>query len=231
MQVVSGRMDKPNVHFEVPPRQTLQAEQQRFIHWFNQAPKRLDMLLRAGIAHLWLITLHPFEDGNGRVTRALTDRVLAQAEQSGIRYYSHSAAIMARRSEYYQMLEQTQKGSLDITPWLSWFLEVLSDALNEGLSRFDRVLTKTRFWQQHSQAVLNQRQIKVLNRLLDTQGEEFLEDINASKYRSLAKVSKATATRELADLVQKNCLTKLPGGGRSTRYAVVSSTARPVLKG
>jgi len=221
MQVVSGRLDRPNIHFEAPPRNTLEAELQRFVDWFNQTPKGLDMLLRAGIAHLWLITLHPFDDGNGRVTRALTDRALAQAEHSSIRYYSHSAAIMARRSEYYQMLEQTQKGSLDITPWLSWFLEVLSDALNQGLSRFDRVLTKTRFWQQRGQTVLNQRQIKVLNRLLDTQGEEFLEGISASKYRSLAKASKATATRELVDLVQKNCLTKLPGGGRSTRYALV----------
>ena len=221
MQVVSGRLDRPSVHFEAPPRNTLESELQRFVDWFNQTPKGLDMLLRAGIAHLWLITLHPFDDGNGRVTRALTDRALAQAEHSSIRYYSHSAAIMARRSEYYQMLEQTQKGSLDITPWLSWFLEVLSDALNQGLSRFDRVLTKTRFWQQRGQTVLNQRQIKVLNRLLDTQGEEFLEGISASKYRSLAKASKATATRELVDLVQKNCLTKLPGGGRSTRYALV----------
>lgn len=223
MQVVSGRMDRPNVHFEAPPRQTLEPELQRFIRWFNQAPKGQDMLLRAGIAHLWLVTLHPFDDGNGRVTRALTDRALAQAEHSSIRYYSHSAAIMARRSEYYQMLEQTQKGSLDITPWLSWFLDVLNDALRHGLSRFDRVLTKTRFWQQHGQTVLNQRQIKVLNRLLDTQGEAFTEGINASKYRSLTKVSKATATRELADLLQKNCLTKLPGGGRSTRYAVANS--------
>ena len=232
MQVVSGQLDRPNVHFEAPPHETLEAELQRFIHWFNHPTKGLDMLLRAGIAHLWLVTLHPFDDGNGRVTRALTDRALAQAEHSSIRYYSHSAAIMARRSEYYQMLEQTQKGSLDITPWLSWFLEALDDALQQGLSRFDRVLAKTRFWQQHSQTVLNQRQIKVLNRLLDTTGEEFLEGINASKYRSLAKVSKATATRELADLVQKNCLTKLPGGGRSTRYALASSAnITPAPKG
>lgn len=222
MQVVSGQLDQPNVHFEAPPREMLEAELQRFIHWFNQAPKGLDMLLRAGITHLWLVTLHPFDDGNGRVTRALTDRALAQAEHSSIRYYSHSAAIMARRSEYYEMLEQTQKDSLDLTPWLSWFLTVLNDALTQGLARFDRVLTKTRFWQQHSQTVLNQRQIKVLNRLLDTQGEEFLQGINASKYRGLAKVSKATATRELANLVQKNCLTKLPGGGRSTRYALAN---------
>lgn len=119
-----------------------------------------------------------------------------------------------------QQLEQAQKGDLDITSWLQWFLSVLEDAIASGLQRFERVLNKTRFWQQHAQTVLSERQIKVLNRLLDNQGEEFILGINASKYQSLAKVSKATATRELADLVQKNCLSKLPGGGRSTRYAL-----------
>lgn len=222
MQVVSGPLGKQTVHFEAPPRQCLEAELQRFIDWFNQPPPQLDTLLRAGIAHLWLITLHPFDDGNGRVTRALTDRALAQAEQSSIRFYSLSAAIMARRNEYYDQLEQTQKGDLDITPWLSWFLSVLADALNQGLQRFQGVIQKTGFWQQHAQTVLSERQIKVLNRLLDKQGEEFNQGINASKYQALAKVSKATATRELADLVQKNCLTKLPGGGRSTRYALAN---------
>jgi len=177
-------------------------------------------LLRAAIAHLWLVTLHPFDDGNGRVTRAVTDRALAQAEHNSIRFYSLSAAIMARRKEYYEQLELAQKGDLDVTPWLQWFLSVLDDAITSGLQRFESVLNKTRFWQQHAQTVLGERQIKVLNRLLDNQGEEFTQGINASKYQALAKVSKATATRELADLVQKNCLTKLPGGGRSTRYAL-----------
>jgi Fic family protein len=181
--------------------------------------------LRAGIAHLWLVTLHPFDDGNGRVTRAVTDRALAQAEQQSIRFYSLSSAIMGRRKEYYVQLEQTQKGELDITPWLSWFLSVLEDALKQGQARFDRVLKKTRFWQRHSQTPLTERQIKVLNRLLDVgaaqEGAEgFEQGINAEKYKSLAKVSKATATRDLTDLLEKGCLTKLPGGGRSTRYAI-----------
>lgn len=220
MQVVSGRIDRPVVHFEAPPRQGLEAELQRFVDWFNQPPVGLDPILRAGIAHLWLITLHPFDDGNGRVTRAVTDRALAQAEQSTIRFYSLSAAIMARRNEYYDQLEATQKSALDITAWLSWFLSVLQEALHQGLRRFDRVVQKTRFWQRHSQTVLTERQIKVLNRLLDGQGEEFPQGINASKYMSLAKVSKATATRELTDLLTKGCLNRLPGGGRSTRYVI-----------
>ena len=220
MQVVSGRMDRPTVHFEAPPRDTLDAELQRFIAWFNQPPESLDSHLRAAIAHLWLVTLHPFDDGNGRVTRALTDRALAQADDTSIRYYSHSAAIMSRRAEYYDTLQQIQSGNLDITPWLSWFLHVLIDAMQQGQRRFERVLYKTRFWQRHAQTVLNERQIKVLNRLLDTWGEEFTQGINASKYQSVGKVSKATATRELADLLSKGCLYKLAGGGRSTRYVL-----------
>ncbi|SFC29999.1 Fic family protein [Marinospirillum celere] len=220
MQVVSGRLDRPTVHFEAPPRSRLDAELDRFIDWFNQPPADLDRLLRAAIAHLWLITLHPFDDGNGRVTRAVTDRALAQAEGQSVRFYSLSAAIMARRSDYYTYLERTQKGELDITAWLIWFIDTLKEALEQALIRVDRVLEKSRFWQAHAQTLLNQRQIKVLNRLLDTAGEEFQEGINARKYQSLAKVSKATATRDLSDLVEKGCLQPLPGGGRSRRYSI-----------
>lgn len=220
MQVVSGRIDKPVVHFEAPPRERLESELETFIQWFNHPPKSLDRLLRAGIAHLWLITLHPFDDGNGRVTRAMTDRALAQAEQESIRFYSLSASIMAHRKEYYQLLEQSQKGELDITPWLLWFLDTLEDALKHGQSRFNRVIQKTCFWQTHGQTVLSARQIKVLNRLLDNLGDEFTQGINASKYKSLADVSKPTATRDLTELVTKGCLQQLPGGGRSTRYQI-----------
>lgn len=225
MQVVSGRIDRPRVHFEAPPGAQLENGLQQFLQWFNRPPAGLDGLLRAGIAHLWLITLHPFEDGNGRVTRALTDRALAQAEQQSIRFYSLSAAIMERRNEYYNELEQAQKGDLDITQWLNWFLSVLNDALLQGQLRFSRVIDKTRFWQRNSQISLTERQIKVLNRLLDggagqEGADEFEHGINTSKYMSLARVSKATATRELADLLNKGCIKKLPGGGRSTRYAI-----------
>ncbi len=221
MQVVSGRIDRPNVHFEAPPRKGLDAELDQFIQWFNEPPADLNLLLRAGIAHLWLITLHPFDDGNGRVARAVTDRALAQAERQSVRFYSLSAAIMARRNAYYAQLEQSQRGELDITPWLTWFLDTLEEALQQALLRVDRVMSKTRFWQRHATTVLNERQIKVLNRLLDAAEDEFTQGINARKYQSLAKVSKATATRDLAELLDKGCLKRLPGGGRSTRYAVV----------
>lgn len=225
MQVVSGRLYRPTVHFEAPPRGQLESELDAFITWFNQPPQGLDGLVRAGITHLWLITLHPFDDGNGRVTRAVTDRALAQAERQSVRFYSLSAAIMARRSAYYDYLESAQKGSLDITPWLLWFLDTLKEALEQALLRIDRVLIKATFWQRHATTVLNERQIKVLNRLLDTAGEEFEQGINARKYQSLAKVSKATATRDLAELLEKSCLSKLPGGGRSTRYTVLLGQA------
>ena len=221
MQVVSGRVDRPNIHFEAPPRAELDAELDHFIQWFNSPPSGLDELLRAGIAHLWLITLHPFDDGNGRVARAATDRALAQAEGQSIRFYSLSAAIMARRSDYYAQLEQSQRGDLDITPWLAWFLDTLEESLQQALRRIDRVLSKTKFWQRHATTVLNERQIKVLNRLLDSADDEFAQGINARKYQSLAKVSKATATRDLTELLEKGCLEKMPGGGRSTRYTLV----------
>lgn len=224
MQVVSGRIDRPTVHFEAPPGELLENELARFNQWFNQPPKELNPFIRAGIAHLWFITLHPFDDGNGRVARALTDRALAQAEGVSARYYSLSASIMRRRKEYYDILEHTQSDSLDITAWLSWFLDALIDAMQQGQHRFDRVIRKARFWQLHAQTVLNERQVKVLNRLLDSWGEEFLDGINASKYGSVGKVSKATSTRELSDLVAKQCLAKLPGGGRSTRYTLCTVT-------
>lgn len=220
MQVVSGPIGRRTVHFEAPPRDRLEAELQSFLDWFNRAPAGLDPLLRAGIAHLWLVTLHPFDDGNGRVTRAVTDMALAQAERQAIRFYSLSAAIMAHRPEYYDQLEAAQKGDLYITPWLAWFLDVLEEAMQQALERFHNVLAKSRFWQRHAQSQLNERQLKVLNRLLDGAGEEFEHGINARKYIALTGASKPTATRDLADLLEKGCLLKLPGGGRSTRYAV-----------
>lgn len=222
MQVVSGRVDRPHVHFEAPPKRQLEDELAAFIEWFNQGADDLNPLLRAGVTHLWLVTLHPFDDGNGRISRAVTDRALAQAERQSVRFYSLSAAIMERRQEYYDCLEQTQKGSMDITRWLEWFLDTLQQALHQALARVDKVLLKSRFWQCYSGIVLNQRQIKVLNRLLDTAGEEFEQGINARKYQSLTKTSKATATRDLVDLLEKGCLEKLPGGGRSTRYIITS---------
>ena len=231
MQVVSQIGRREIIHFEAPPKPQLEQELKLFINWFNsKQPLEMHGIVRAAISHLWLITLHPFDDGNGRVTRALTDRALAQDEQTSIRFYSLSAAIEMNRTAYYEILENTQGcktktqeisgDETDVTEWINWFLDVLAQAMQQGQQRIERVINKARFWQTHSQTVLSARQIKVLNRLLDGAGEEFSKGINTSKYKSLTDVSKATATRDLAELVTKGCLKQLPGGGRSTRYAI-----------
>lgn len=236
MQVVSGRVDRLTVHYEAPPRTVLEAQLAVFLDWFNRSadPEMLDPLLRAGIAHFWFVTLHPFEDGNGRLTRALTDLALAQGEHQSIRLYAMSAAILADRNGYYHILEQSQRmpcEALDLTPWLEWFLLTLQKALQQALAQIDAVLKKSRFWAQHHDKGLSPEQVKVLNRLFDgVQGAQgslaelerggFVNGISASQYQKVAKVSKATATRHLADLLEKGCLVKLDGGGRNTRYAL-----------
>lgn len=222
MQVVSGRLDRPTVHFEAPPREGLEAHLDDFLSWFasSRHDTTLDPLLRAGIAHFWFVTLHPFDDGNGRLTRALTDLALAQAQPHAIRFHAMSASILADRSGYYQILEASQKDGLEITGWLEWFLDTLHDSLVQALHRIDRVLAKARFWQLHRDPSLSPEQAKVLNRLLDGGERGFKDGINAAQYQAVAKVSKATATRHLADLLEKGCLRRLPGGGRSTRYEI-----------
>ncbi|GMQ52497.1 Fic family protein [Halopseudomonas aestusnigri] len=220
MQVVSGRLDRPRVHFEARPRAGLKAELERFLQWFadSRADARLDPLLRAGIAHFWFVTLHPFDDGNGRLTRAITDLALAQADGQAIRLYAMSPSILDDRSGYYRVLEASQKGGLGITDWLQWFLATLLDSLQQAIARIERLLAKARFWQRHRDVVFSPEQTKVLNRLLDGGERGFADGISASQYQAVAKVSKATATRHLADLLEKGCIEKLPGGGRSTRY-------------
>ncbi|QTF92198.1 Fic family protein [Halomonas sp. BM-2019] len=230
MQVVSGRLDKPKVHFEAPPRQVLENEMAVFLAWFDTSrhDPTLDPLLRAGIAHFWFVTLHPFEDGNGRLARAIADRALAQADRQGIRLYTMSAAILAERQDYYRVLETSQRGTTDLSDWLAWFLDILLQALEEALAGIERTLAKTRFWQRFAEAGLLPEQIKVLNRLQDGGERGFEGGISAAQYQQVAKVSKATATRHLADLLAKGCLEKLPGGGRSTRYRVVDSSPPPM---
>ena len=222
MQVVSGRIDRPVVHFEAPPREGLEEQLNQFIHWFNESEKdmSLDPLLRAGICHLWFVTLHPFEDGNGRITRMLTDMALAQADQQSIRLYAMSVAILERRDAYYKALETAQHGQLDITHWLTWFYDTLNTTLDNAYQVVERTLEKTLFWLQHQEKDLRPEQIKVLNRLLDGGDSGFEKGINASQYQAVAKVSKATATRHLADLLEKECLQKGPGEGRSSRYHI-----------
>ena len=222
MQVVSGRIDRPTVHFQAPPREGLEAQLQQFLAWFAHSAQdpTLDPLMRAGIAHFWFVTLHPFDDGNGRLTRAITDLALAQTAPTISRLYAMSASILDDRNGYYRILEASQRGALDITAWLQWFLQTLLHSLQRGLARIQRVLDKARFWQLHAQQALSAEQAKVLNRLLDGGERGFANGINASQYQAVAKVSKATATRHLTDLLEKGCLLRLPGGGRSTRYQI-----------
>lgn len=231
MQVVSGQLDRPTVHFEAPPRAGLDNQLDDFLEWFESSRSHtgLDPLLRAGIAHFWFVTLHPFDDGNGRLARTITDLALAQGEQQTIRFYAMSASILEHLTGYYRILEASQKGTLDITAWLQWFLDTLLKCLEHALARIDRVLVKTRFWQAHRTDVLLPGQIKVLNRLLDGGEKGFESGISAAQYQSVAQVSKATATRHLSELLEAGCLRQLPGGGRSTRYQINSPDS--ALKG
>ncbi|NBM93208.1 Fic family protein [Proteus sp. G2662] len=217
MQVVSGRIDKPTVHFEAPSRDVLESELDVFIRWFNDSREdlALDPLLRAAITHLWFVTLHPLDDGNGRITRLLTDLALAQAERQSVRFYAMSVAILANRKSYYEILEQSQKGELDITAWLMWFLNTLGETFTNVLEEIDQTAFKTNFWRNVDQTRLSSEQVKVLNRMLDG---DFDQGINTSQYHKVAKVSKPTASRHLAALVELGCLVKSDAGGRSTRY-------------
>ncbi|QXC40289.1 Fic family protein [Aeromonas sp. FDAARGOS 1410] len=222
MQVVSGRVDRPTVHFEAPPRATLDDQLAEFIPWFNQTrhDPTMDPLLRAAICHLWFVTLHPVDDGNGRLTRALTDLALSQADSHSIRLYAMSVAILELRGDYYRALESAQRGSLDITSWICWFLDTLDYAIELALQVIERSLAKKHFWLQHCHDGLSPEQTKVINRLLDGGQQGFENGINASQYQKVAGVSKATATRHLAELVGRGCIEKLPGGGRNTRYQI-----------
>lgn len=222
MQVVSGRIDKPTIYYEAPPRKALDQQLMIFIQWFNQSRDDgvLDPFIRAALCHFWFVTLHPFDDGNGRITRALTDLALAQDDQQSIRMYAMSVTLLAKRADYYRVLEESQRNNLDISVWLIWFLEALEESLTHAIDKLDRTLAKARFWQRHQHVVLSPEQRKVLNRLLDDGEQGFEEGLNATKYRKLTKVSKATATRHLGDLLAKECIEKLPGGGRNTHYQV-----------
>ncbi|PMG02588.1 cell filamentation protein Fic [Vibrio breoganii] len=219
MQVVSGRIDKPKVHFEAPSRQVLDKELDQFVEWFNtsKADALLDPLLRAAITHLWCVTLHPLDDGNGRITRLLTDLALAQADKQSVRFYAMSVGIMANRKSYYEILEQTQKGDLVITEWIVWFCKVLNETFSDVLDEIEQTIQKTNYWRKVDQVKLSPEQTKVLNRLLDG---DFPEGINTSQYHKVTKVSKPTATRHLAYLVEIGCIEKTGAGGRSTRYVI-----------
>lgn len=216
MQVVSGPIARRRVHYEAPPAERLPAEMHRFLRWFEN-PGDADPLLVAGLAHLWFVTIHPFDDGNGRIARAIADMALARAEKSGQRFYSMSAQIRRERSDYYDTLEWTQKGSVDVTRWQDWFLRCLLRAIESASDTSSSVLAKARFWERFAKHPLNARQITVLNKLLDG----FEGKLTTSKWATLAKCSQDTAHRDISDLVARGALEKAKSGGRSTSYALV----------
>ena len=213
MQIVSGAMGKEKVHFQAPDSTLIENEMLIFLDWFNENDK-IDLVIKAAIAHFWFVTIHPFEDGNGRITRALTDMLLAKSDRSNQRFYSMSAQIRQERKLYYEILEKTQKGNLDITEWIKWFLQCLINALNSTYSILIRVLFKADFWNRYSKTNLNERQKKLLNKLLDG----FDGKLTSSKWAKIAKCSKDSAIRDINDLISKDILQKEASGGRSTNY-------------
>ena len=216
MQVVSGAAGKEKVYYEAPPSSAVPEEMNRFIDWFN-TEKRTDPVLKAAIAHLWFVAIHPFDDGNGRLTRTLTDMLLARADGSPRRFYSMSAAILRDRNNYYDLLEYMGKHGLDITRWLLWFLQTMENAIDTAVEKTQRVIRKSLFWQEHRTVALNERQIKVINRLWDG----FEGKLNTSKWAKMTKTSTATALRDIQDLVDKGILRRTEEGGRSTNYRLV----------
>jgi Fic family protein len=216
MQVVSGALGKEKVHFEAPPAKHVEEEMSRFLNWYNQE-NEADLNIKAGLAHLWFLTLHPFEDGNGRIARALTDLLLARLEPGKQKFYSISAEIMKRRKSYFQTLQSTQQGGLEVNQWLKWFLECLEGTLQSSDQLVGRAMDKHRFWLKHKDTQLNQRQVKVINLLLG----DFEGNLSNAKWARLNKCSSDTALRDINDLLEKEVLQRNEGGGRSTSYSLV----------
>ncbi|MDO8369952.1 MAG: Fic family protein [Candidatus Nitrotoga sp.] len=213
MQVVSGPIGRQKVHYEAPPAARLEAEMESFLYWFN-SEQDTDPVLKAGLAHLWFVTIHPFDDGNGRIARAVGDMSLARSEQSAQRFYSLSAQIQRERKAYYDLLEQTQKGALNVTEWLAWFLACLGRAIEGAENTLGMIIAKSRFWERCAGISLNERQIKLINRLLDG----FEGKLTSSKWAAIAKCSPDSALRDINDLIERGVLKKAVAGGRSTSY-------------
>jgi len=216
MQVVSGPVGKEKVHYEAPAASLLGQEMSAFLTWTNDSGDRTDAVLKAALGHLWFVTIHPFDDGNGRIARAIADWALARSESSPQRFYSMSAQIRQERNDYYEILEQTQKGALDVTPWMEWFLGCLGRAFDGTDTTLAAVLRKARFWESHAQVTINERQRGILNRLLDG----FDGKLTTMKWATLTKCSHDTALRDIQDLIEHRILKKDEGGGRSTSYSL-----------
>jgi Fic family protein len=218
MQVISGPFERRIIHFQAPGSHLIQSEMESFMYWFNNNDS-VDPFLKAAITHLWFITIHPFDDGNGRIARTLTDMQLCRADNNAQRFYSMSAQIRKQRKNYYAVLEKTQKGDLDITEWLVWFLNCLSEALKQTEILLATVFTKAKFWDNNSGKIFNERQILMINKLLDG----FTGKLNSSKWATITKCSQDTALRDIQDLMRKKVLMKEEGGGRSTSYRVIEN--------
>jgi len=221
MQVVSGPIGKERVHYQAPPASRLPAEMSQFLGWFNETAP-IDPVLKAALAHLWFVTIHPFDDGNGRIARAIADLALARSEQSPKRFYSMSAQIRLERDDYYNILERTQKGTLEVTPWMQWFLGCMDRAFDGAATTLASVLKKARFWEGHAGESFNDRQRKVVNRLLDG----FEGKLTSSKWAKLAKCSQDTAHRDIVDLVKRDILAQDAAGGRSTSYSLTEPAGK-----
>jgi len=216
MQVVSGAYGKEKVHYQAPPAELLPDEMKFFLNWFN-TENNIDPVIKAAIAHLWFVTIHPFDDGNGRIARAIADMQLARADGSKQRFYSMSSQIRKERNAYYDILEETQKSDLDITAWLHWFLDCLNRALHASEHHLSVVLKKATFWNEQEKTILNSRQVLMLNKLLDG----FDGKLTTSKWAKITKTSQDTALRDIQDLVEKSILKKEDAGGRSSSYVVI----------
>ena len=225
MQVVSGPMGKEKIHYQAPSSSCLEKEMKKFLEWFNHR-QDTDLVIKAALAHLWFVTLHPFEDGNGRIARALTDMILAQSDGQSYRFYSMSAQIRNERKQYYDILELIQKGELDVTEWLQWFLYCLLNALKLSKKILKKVIFKHRFWTDNNSRIENERQKKILNKLLDG----FDGKLTSSKWAKIGKCSQDTALRDIKDLIDKQILYKLTKGGRSTGYALMKKSHKPTEK-
>lgn len=221
MQVVSGAMGKEKVHYQAPSAERVPAEMERFINWVNDQTD-IDGVLKAAIAHLWFVSIHPFDDGNGRITRALTDMLLARAENCSKRFYSISATIKTLQKDYYKVLENTQRGNGDITEWLLWFLSCLEQALDSTESTLTSIMRKAEFWERHRNVSFNERQRKLLNMQFDG----FFGKLTSSKWAKIAKCSSDTALNDINDLVKKGILRKAKEGGRSTNYILVTDQTK-----
>lgn len=216
MQVISGPIGRERVHYEAPAAKRIKTEMERFLVWMNDKPDT-DLVLRAALAHLWFVTIHPFEDGNGRIARAIADMVLAQSESSPQRFYSMSTQIRAERKAYYDVLEHTQKGSMDVSAWMEWFLGCLDRAIQGTEDMLARVFQKAQFWDEHGSFPFNERQRLMLNKILDG----FEGNVTSGKWAKITKCSQDTATRDIQALIEAGILAKNPAGGRSTSYALL----------